>query len=82
MYIEGKAGNLIGPERIGRVTYSKTGATIFYRGKEFRSLKGRGSRPATTTWKPAMNTGFLAREKMVATRSTLQMSQPKLTVMP
>jgi hypothetical protein len=42
MYIEQKAGNLVGPARIGRVTYSKTGATIYYRGKEFRSLKGNG----------------------------------------
>jgi len=40
MYIERKAGNLTGPARIGRVTYSKTGATIYYRGKAFRSLKG------------------------------------------
>ncbi len=42
MYIERKAGNLTGPARIGRVTYSKTGATIYYRGREFRSLKGAG----------------------------------------
>jgi hypothetical protein len=42
MYIEQKAGGLTGPARIGRVTYSKTGATIYYRGKEFRSLKGAG----------------------------------------
>jgi hypothetical protein len=42
MYIECKAGHLTGPARIGRVTYSKTGATIYYRGKEFRSLKGAG----------------------------------------
>ena len=42
MYIERKAGNLTGPGRIGRVTYSKTGATIYYRGQEFRSLKGSG----------------------------------------
>jgi len=42
MYIERKAGNLTGPARIGRVTYSKTGATIYYRGKEFRSLKDAG----------------------------------------
>jgi hypothetical protein len=42
MYIERKAGNLTGPARIGLVTYSKTGATIYYRGKEFRSLKGSG----------------------------------------
>jgi len=42
MYIERKAGNLTGPARIGRVRFSKTGATIYYRGKEFRSLKGAG----------------------------------------
>src|SRR6185437_9587858 len=42
MYIERKAGNLTGPARIGRVTFSKTGATIYYRGQEFRSLKGSG----------------------------------------
>jgi len=42
MYIESKAGNLTGPARIGRVKYSKTGATIYYRGQEFRSLKGSG----------------------------------------
>lgn len=42
MYIERKAGNLTGPARIGRVTYSKTGATIYYGGREFRSLKGAG----------------------------------------
>lgn len=42
MYIEQKAGDLTGPARIGRVTYSKTGATLYYRGHEFRSLKGAG----------------------------------------
>src|SRR5258705_8680229 len=42
MYIERKAGNLTGPARIGRVAYSKTGATIYYQGREFRSLKGAG----------------------------------------
>ena len=42
MYIERKAGALTGEARIGRVTYSKTGATIYYRGQEFRSLKGAG----------------------------------------
>jgi len=42
MYIERKAGNLTGAARIGRVSYSKTGATVYYRGKEFRSLKGAG----------------------------------------
>lgn len=42
MYIENKAEGLTGPARIGRVTFSKTGLTIYYRGKEFQSLKGRG----------------------------------------
>ena len=42
MYIESKAGGLVGPARIGRVSYSKTGCTIYYAGNEFQSLKGRG----------------------------------------
>jgi hypothetical protein len=42
MYIERKAGELSGPARIGRVTYSKTGSTIYYGSKSFQSLKGRG----------------------------------------
>lgn len=43
MYIENKSGGLTGGEaRIGRVTFSKTGRTLYYRGKEFRSLKGTG----------------------------------------
>ena len=42
MYIECKAGNLTGEARIGRVTFSKTGRTLYYRGKTFKSLKGTG----------------------------------------
>jgi hypothetical protein len=42
MYIERKAGSLTGAGRIGRVTFSKTGATLYYRGREFISLKGSG----------------------------------------
>lgn len=42
MYIERKAGKLIGEARIGRVTFSKTGKTLYYKTKEFHSLKGRG----------------------------------------
>ena len=40
MYIESKATGLNGPARIGRVTYSKTGRTIFYQGQEFISTRG------------------------------------------
>ena len=42
MYIENKSDGLVGPARIGRVTFSKTGKSITYRGKEFSSLKGTG----------------------------------------
>lgn len=42
MYIESKAGGLTGPGRIGRVRFSKTGATLYYGGKSFQSLKGSG----------------------------------------
>lgn len=42
MYIENKSGGFEGPARIGRVTLSKTGKTIYYGGKAFRSQKGRG----------------------------------------
>jgi hypothetical protein len=42
MYIEEKSDGLIGPARIGRVTYSKTGKSLTYRGREFASLRGRG----------------------------------------
>ena len=42
LYIERKAGELTGTARIGRVTYSKTGKTLSYRGLKFQSLKGSG----------------------------------------
>ena len=42
MYIESKANGLEGPARIGRVSFSKTGRTLYYRGRAFRSLKGAG----------------------------------------
>src|SRR5207248_133 len=42
VYIENKQGGVDGPGRIGRVTYSKSGRTLYYRGRAFRSLNGRG----------------------------------------
>lgn len=42
MYIEHKGGELIGPARIGRVTFSRTGCTLYYRDQAFQSLKGQG----------------------------------------
>jgi hypothetical protein len=44
MYIESKAEGLTGPARIGRVTFSKRGSTIYYQGRAFQSLKGGGSK--------------------------------------
>ncbi len=41
MYIEEKPG-LTGPARIGRVSFSKTGKTIYYRDRHLQSLKGNG----------------------------------------
>jgi hypothetical protein len=43
MYIECKAGALSGGEaRIGRVTFSKTGQTIYYNGRTFHKILGGG----------------------------------------
>ena len=35
-------GGLTGPARIGRVTFSKTGAALNYQGRSLQSLKGGG----------------------------------------
>lgn len=43
MYIEYKGEGLVGPARIGRVTFSKSGRTLYYRGRTFQSLKGGGA---------------------------------------
>jgi hypothetical protein len=42
MYIECKGEDIVGPASIGRVTFSKTGRTLYYKGKEFASLNGQG----------------------------------------
>jgi hypothetical protein len=42
MYIEDKSDQLVGPARIGRVTFSKTGKSLYYKGKTFQSLSGNG----------------------------------------
>jgi hypothetical protein len=42
MYLEDKSGGLTGPARIGRVTFSKSGKTIYYRGRRFQALGGSG----------------------------------------
>jgi hypothetical protein len=42
MYIEYKGDGIVGAARIGRVTFSKTGKSLYYGGKEFASLAGAG----------------------------------------
>jgi len=42
MYIEDKSGGLEGEARIGRVYFSKSGKTLYYKGMKFQSLKGSG----------------------------------------
>lgn len=42
MYIEDKSGGLNGPARIGRVTLSRSGLSITYRGRTFQRLGGQG----------------------------------------
>lgn len=42
MYIEDKSSGLEGDARIGRVFFSKSGKTLYYRGLKFQSLKGSG----------------------------------------
>ena len=40
MYIEYKGLDIGGPARIGRVTFSKTGRTLYYGGKRFAPCAG------------------------------------------
>lgn len=43
MYIENKNGDVFGADaRIGRVTFSKSGLSIYYRELTFKKLKGGG----------------------------------------
>ena len=42
MYIESKAEGIEGPAVIGRVYFSKSGKTLYYKGHKFQSLKGAG----------------------------------------
>ncbi len=44
MYLEQKSGfNDNGPARIGRVSFSKSGRSVYYDGRRFERIKGGGS---------------------------------------
>ncbi len=43
MYVENKSGDIDGMDaRIGWVTFSKTGQTVYYRGRELAKIPGKG----------------------------------------
>lgn len=42
MYIEDKSQGLVGAARVGRIHFSQSGKTLYYRGQRFQSLKGNG----------------------------------------
>lgn len=42
MYIEDKSEGIVGDARIGRVYFSKTGKTLYYKSRKFKSLNGYG----------------------------------------
>jgi hypothetical protein len=42
MYIESKGNEVSGPARIGRVTFSKSGESLYYRGRRFNKSKTVG----------------------------------------
>ena len=45
MYVENKDGDVDGvPARIGWVEFSKSGKTVYYRGRELATIGGRGMR--------------------------------------
>jgi hypothetical protein len=40
--MEYKGDDIVGPARIGRVTFTKTGKSVDYKGRRFTTLTGRG----------------------------------------
>lgn len=71
MYIEDKTAGLSGPARIGRVTFSKTGRTLYYEGRRFKASRARACpSPTTTTSRRGRSTGSRGHGRMGQTVST------------
>ena len=49
MYIEAKRHDVTGLARIGRVTTSKSGKTLYYGGRSYEGLVGKASKPTIST---------------------------------
>lgn len=63
MYIESKGEGLNGAARIGRVTFSKSGRTIYYRGRSFYRIDGGGFKSNISMRRPAITIGFPGRAR-------------------
>jgi hypothetical protein len=50
VYIERKGLEISGPARIGRVTYSKSGQSVYYHGRRFHTLSGSGFKANYFDW--------------------------------
>ncbi len=50
MYIEHKGDGISGPARIGLVTFSKSGKSIYYQGRRFHTLAGSGFKANYFDW--------------------------------
>lgn len=50
MYIERKGDEISGPARIGRVTFSKSGKSVYYKGRRFHTLSGSGFKANYFDW--------------------------------
>jgi hypothetical protein len=50
MYMECKGNEISGPARIGRVTFSKSGKSVYYQGRRFHTLSGSGFKANYFDW--------------------------------
>jgi hypothetical protein len=50
MYIERKGNEISGPARVGRVTFSKSGKSLYYNGRRFHTLAGSGFKANYFDW--------------------------------
>lgn len=67
MYIENKSGesDLSGDARIGRVTFSKSGKSIQYKGRTFETLRGLDLKQTILTLSLVTIIGFQVVRRMV-----------------
>jgi hypothetical protein len=66
MYVEYKGDGLAGTATISRVTLSKTGRTVYYRGRTLQSLNGSGYKATHVDVKPPSAIGCRDPERTVS----------------